>query len=28
MDWEHISDYLTEPCESVIPYVENVTSIP
>jgi hypothetical protein len=28
MDWEHVSDYLTEPCESVIPYVENVTSIP
>jgi len=28
MDWEHVSDYLTEPCESVIPYVENVTSFP
>jgi hypothetical protein len=28
MDWEHVSDYLTEPCESVIPYVENVISIP
>jgi len=28
MDWEHVSDYLTEPCESVIPYVENVTSTP
>jgi hypothetical protein len=28
MDWEHVSDYLTEPCESVIPYVENVTSYP
>jgi hypothetical protein len=28
MDWEHVSDYLTEPCQSVIPYVENVTSIP
>ena len=28
MDWEHVSDYLTEPCESAIPYVENVTSYP
>ena len=28
MDWEHVSDYLTKPCESVIPYVENVTSYP
>jgi hypothetical protein len=28
MDWDHVSDYLTEPCESVIPYVENVTSTP
>ena len=28
MDWEHVSNYLTEPCESAIPYVENVTSYP
>ena len=28
MDWEHISDYLTESCESVIPYVANVTWFP
>lgn len=28
MDWEHVSDYLTEPCESAIPYVANVASIP
>lgn len=28
MDWEHVSDYLTKPCESVIPYVANVTSFP
>jgi hypothetical protein len=28
MDWEQVSDYLTEPCESVIPYVANVVSIP
>ena len=28
MDWEHVSDYLTEPCQSVIPYVANVTGSP
>ncbi len=28
MDWEHVSTYLTQPCESVIPYVTQVISIP
>lgn len=28
MDWDHVSDYLTEPCQSVIPYVANVTGSP
>ena len=28
MDWQHISSYLTKPCQSVIPYVEKVTSLP
>src|SRR4030042_4812305 len=28
MDWEHVSTYLTEPCESVIPYVTQITSSP
>ena len=28
MDWEHVSTYLTEPCETVIPYVTQITSSP
>jgi hypothetical protein len=28
MDWEHVSTHLTEPCETVIPYVTQVISIP
>jgi hypothetical protein len=28
MDWEHVSTYLTKPCETVIPYVTQVTTIP
>jgi hypothetical protein len=28
MDWEHVSTYLTKPCQSVIPYVEKVTILP
>jgi hypothetical protein len=28
MDWEHVSNYLTEPCKSVIPYVQKVTNLP
>ena len=28
MDWEHISDYLTEPCQPAIDYVTNVTTMP
>lgn len=28
MDWEHVSSHLTEPCETVIPYVTQITSIP
>lgn len=28
MDWAHVSNYLTDACESVIPYVEKVTSMP
>ncbi len=28
MDWEHISDYLTEACEPAIDYVDKVTSSP
>jgi hypothetical protein len=28
MDWAHVSTYLTEPCESVIPYVTEVITSP
>jgi len=28
MDWEHVSTFLTEPCESVIPYVTEVMTSP
>jgi hypothetical protein len=28
MDWEHVSTYLTEPCETVIPYVTEIVSSP
>jgi hypothetical protein len=28
MDWEHVSQYLTEPCEGVIPYVEAISGGP
>ena len=28
MDWEHVSTYLTDACQSVIPYVEKVTTMP
>jgi hypothetical protein len=28
MDWEHVSTHLTEPCETVIPYVTQIISIP
>lgn len=28
MDWEHVSNYLTDPCKSVIPYVAKVTNLP
>lgn len=28
MDWEHISNFLTKSCKSVIPYVEKVTNMP
>jgi hypothetical protein len=28
MDWEHVSNHLTEPCQSVIPYVTQITSSP
>lgn len=28
MDWEHVSTHLTEPCQSVIPYVTQITSSP
>lgn len=28
MDWEHVSTYLTDPCESVIPYVTQIISSP
>jgi hypothetical protein len=28
MDWEHVSTHLTQPCESVIPYVTQVTLTP
>jgi len=28
MDWEHISSYLTEPCETVIPYVTEIITSP
>jgi hypothetical protein len=28
MDWEHVSTLLTEPCESVIPYVTEVMTSP
>ena len=28
MDWEHVSTRLTAPCETVIPYVTQVISIP
>jgi len=28
MDWEHVSTYLTEPCESVIPYVTEISLNP
>jgi hypothetical protein len=28
MDWEHVSTYLTDPCETVIPYVTQVISSP
>ncbi len=28
MDWEHVSTYLTDPCETVIPYVTQVISGP
>jgi hypothetical protein len=28
MDWEHVSSHLTEPCQTVIPYVTQVTITP
>lgn len=28
MDWEHVQTFLTEPCKSVIPYVEKVSTMP
>jgi hypothetical protein len=28
MDWEHVSTHLTEPCQSVIPYVTQITAAP
>ncbi len=28
MDWSHVSSYLTEPCESVIPYVTEIITSP
>lgn len=28
MDWDHVSTHLTEPCESVIPYVTQVIATP
>ena len=28
IDWEHVSTYLTEPCETVIPYVTQITISP
>jgi hypothetical protein len=28
MDWEHVSVFLTEPCESVIPYVTEIITSP
>jgi hypothetical protein len=28
MDWEHVSSHLTQPCETVIPYVTQVISTP
>jgi hypothetical protein len=28
MDWEHVSTHLTEPCQSVIPYVTQITASP
>jgi hypothetical protein len=28
MDWEHVSSHLTEPCETVIPYVTQVVAVP
>ena len=28
MDWEHVSSYLTEPCETVIPYVTEIITSP
>jgi hypothetical protein len=28
MDWEHVSTHLTEPCETVIPYVTEIISSP
>ncbi len=28
MDWEHVSSHLTEPCETVLPYVNQIISTP
>lgn len=28
MDWDHVSTYLTDPCETVIPYVTEIISSP
>ena len=28
MDWEHVSTHLTKPCETVIPYVNQIISMP
>jgi hypothetical protein len=28
MDWDHVSTHLTEPCQTVIPYVTQVTTLP
>ena len=28
MDWDHITTFLTEPCETVIPYVTQITTSP
>lgn len=28
MDWEHVSAHLTEPCQTVIPYVTQVITVP